>query len=319
MGSRVRAVFVDGVTVVAGLVLLTVAADRLVLAAARLARVSGLSPILIGAVVVGLGTSLPEMLVSGLAAGRPGGLDLAMGNIVGSNVANLALVLGLSVVLTPIVDLRPVLKREGALVLVASVLVSAFAWDASLSRWEGAALLVSLPVALTLLVRWSRDTDPTVAAEIDELIEGVMRPGREIGFGLGSLAVTLLGAQLLVTGAQQIATDLGVSEAMIGITLVAVGTSLPELATAVAAARRNENDIVLGNVLGSNLFNALAVGGVAGVVGNGAFDESFTRPLLAMLAVTILTGVLATAGRDRLARSEGVVLLLTYPILITLI
>ena len=312
-------VIVDGVTVVAGLILLTVAADRLVLAAARLARVFGLSPILIGAVVVGLGTSLPEMLVSGLAAGRPGGLDLAMGNIVGSNVANLALVLGLSVVLSPIDDLKPVLKREGAVMLAASVLVTVFAWDADLSRWEGGALLIALPAALVLLVRWSRDGDPTVAAEIDEMIDGDVRPGREIGFGVASLAVTLLGAQLLVTGAQAIAIGFGVSEAMIGLTLVAVGTSLPELATAVAAARRRENDIVLGNVLGSNMFNALAVGGVAGTVGNGAFDTTFTGPLLAMLAVTILTGALATVGRDRLARSEGVVLLLIYPIILMLI
>jgi cation:H+ antiporter len=313
------AVIVDGATVVAGLVLLTVAADRLVLAAARLARAFGLSPILIGAVVVGLGTSLPEMLVSGLAAGRPGGLDLAMGNIVGSNVANLALVLGLSVVISPITQLRPVLKREGAVVLVATLLVTAFAWDAVLSRWEGIALLIALPVALSLLVRWSRDADPVVTAEVDEMIDGDVRPGKEIGFGVASLAVTLLGAQLLVTGAQAIAQDLGVSEAMIGLTLVAVGTSLPELATAVAAARRRENDIVLGNVLGSNMFNALAVGGVAGIVGNGAFDTPFTGPLLAMLAVTLLAGVLATAGEDRLARSEGVILLVTYPIMLTLI
>jgi cation:H+ antiporter len=312
-------VIVDGVTVVAGLILLTVAADRLVLSAARLARVFGLSPILIGAVVVGLGTSLPEMLVSGLAAGRPGGLDLAMGNIVGSNVANLALVLGLSVVLSPIAQLMPVLKREGAVMLAASVLVTLFAWDAHLSRSEGVALLIALPVALLLLVRWSKDADPTVATEVDEMIDGDVRPGKEIGFGLASLAVTLLGAQLLVTGAQAIAIGFGVSEAMIGITLVAVGTSLPELATAVAAARRRENDLVLGNVLGSNMFNALAVGGVAGVVGNGSFEASFTRPLLAMLAVTVLAGVLATAGRDRLARSEGVVLLLVYPIVLMVI
>jgi cation:H+ antiporter len=312
-------VIVDGATIVAGLVLLTVAADRLVLAAARMARAFGLSPILIGAVVVGLGTSLPEMMVSGLAASRPGGLDLAMGNIVGSNVANLALVLGLSVVLSPIDQVRPVLKREGAVVLVTSVLLTVFAWDAILARWEGIALLIALPISLSLLVRWSRDADPIVAAEVDEMIDGNVRPGKEIGFGLASLAVTLLGAQLLVTGAQAVAVEFGVSEAMIGITLVAVGTSLPELATAVAAARRRENDIVLGNVLGSNMFNALAVGGVAGTVGNGAFDTTFTGPLLAMLAVTILTGALATVGRDRLARSEGVVLLLIYPIILMLI
>lgn len=303
--------------VVAGLVLLTFAADRLVLAAARLSKRSGLSPVLIGAVVVGLGTSLPEMLVSGLAAAEPGGMDLALGNIVGSNVANIALVLGLSVVMNPIVGQGKVLRREGGLMLVGMAALTAFAWDGDLTFGEGTILGIGLFAALSLLVVWSqRDSDTDI--DLDEIGSvAEIRPGVEMLFGVGSLGVTLLGAQLLVTGAEAVALGLGVSEAVIGLTLVAVGTSLPELATALAAARRNENDLVLGNVLGSNLFNALGVGGVAGIVGNGAFDVSFNPSLVAMLAVALLAGVLATIG-NRLDRWQGGVLILSYPVLVAL-
>ncbi len=303
--------------VLVGLLLLTFAADRLVVAAARLSRLWGLSPILIGAVVVGLGTSLPEMLVSGLAAARPGGMDLALGNIVGSNVANLSLVLGTSVMLSPIVGQRLVLKREGMLMLLGSVLLSALAWNNQLGVVEGVVLAVSLLIALGLMTYWSRvGSDAEVAAEVDEFTGGqTIRPAVEAVFGLGSLALTLIGARLLVSGAEEIALELGISEAVIGLTLVAIGTSLPELATALAAARRKENDIVLGNVLGSNLFNALGVGGVAGMVGNSSFTADFRGPLVAMLGVSLLAGLLALAG-NRLDRWKGAVLLVTYPLVV---
>lgn len=302
--------------VVAGLVLLTFAADRLVLAAARLSKRSGLSPVLIGAVVVGLGTSLPEMLVSGLAAAEPGGMDLALGNIVGSNVANIGLVLGLSVVMSPIVGQGKVLKREGGLMLLGMAALTVLAWDGDLTTGEGVALGIGLLVALSLLVVWSQNDGADIDLdEIGSIAE--IRPGVEALFGIGSLGVTLLGAQLLVTGAETIALDLGVSEAIIGLTLVAIGTSLPELATALAAARRQENDLVLGNVLGSNLFNALGVGGVAGIVGNSAFEVSFNPSLVAMLGVAVLAGVLATIG-NRLDRWQGAVLIAAYPALVFL-
>jgi cation:H+ antiporter len=144
-----------------------------------------------------------------------------------------------------------------------------------------------------------------------------IRPGVEALFGIGSLGVTLVGAQLLVTGAESVALELGVSEALIGLTLVAIGTSLPELATALAAARRHENDLVLGNVLGSNLFNALGVGGVAGVVGDSTFSADFKPSLIAMLGVAVLAGVLAVIG-NRLDRWQGAVLIASYPVLLFL-
>lgn len=306
----------DLALVAAGVVLLTVAADRLVVAAARLSRAWGLSPILIGAVVVGLGTSLPEMLVSAIAAARPGGLDLAVSNVVGSNIANLALVLGVSVLLSPIAGQLPVLRREGLTMLGGSLLLVGVVWDGALSALDGWILLGGLAAALALIWRWAgRSTSPDVTAEVDEMLGGAGRPGREAAIGVATLLLTLAGARLLVVGAEGIAVDLGVPEAVIGLTLVAIGTSLPELATAVAAARRRENDLVLGNVLGSNLFNALGVAGVAGVVGGGALTADFRVGLAAMIGVAVVAGLLAATG-DRLRRGEAAALLAAYPLLL---
>ena len=271
---------------------------------------------LIGAVVVGLGTSLPEMLVSGLAAARPGGLDFALGNIVGSNVANLALVLGVSALINPIARQPKTITREGGLMLLGSVLLAGLAFNNTLNRTEGAILAVGLVGALALIVHWSRTgavADLDIAEEIHDT--GSINTGREAFLAIVSLSLTLLGADLLVRGARAVAETVGISDAVISLTLVAIGTSLPELATAVAAARRNENDLVLGNVLGSNIFNALGVGGVAGIVGNASTSASFQRPLIVMLAVTVLTGVLALTTKA-LGRREGVLLLITYPLIL---
>jgi cation:H+ antiporter len=141
---------------------------------------------------------------------------------------------------------------------------------------------------------------------------------REALLGIATLGLTLLGARLLVNGAESVARELGVSEAVIGLTLVAIGTSVPELATAIAAARRRENDLVIGNLLGSNLFNALGVGAVTGVIGGGPLAVSFRGPVLVMVGVTLLTGVLALTASDTLSRREGVVLLAAYPAMLLL-
>ena len=306
----------DLLFILAGFALLSFAADRLVVAAARLAAKFGLSTVLIGAVVVGLGTSLPEMLVSGLAAARPGGIDFALGNIVGSNVANLALVLGVSALISPIARQPRTITREGGLMLLGSVLMAGLAFNNTLSRAEGAILVVGLVGALALIVHWSR-TGAVADLDLEEELHETagINTGREAFLAIVSLSLTLLGADLLVRGARAVAETIGISDAVISLTLVAIGTSLPELATAIAAARRNENDLVLGNVLGSNIFNALGVGGVAGLVGNSATDVSFQRPLLVMLAVTVLTGVLALTTKA-LGRREGAILLITYPLIL---
>lgn len=311
----------DILFVLAGFALLTFAADRLVLAAARISSVFGLSPVLIGAVVVGLGTSLPEMLVSGLAAAEPGGLDFALGNIVGSNVANLALVLGVSALISPIARQPKLIAREGVVMLVGSALLTYLVFDDRLTRNEGLILGAGLVTAMGLIVLWAtrdRSRAADVESELEEMVTSGVRPLRETAFAVGSLGLTLLGAELLVRGARDLAETLGVSDAVISLTLVAIGTSLPELATAVAAARRNQNDLVLGNVLGSNLFNALGVGAVAGLIGSGVVAESFRGPVSVMMAVTVLTGLLALS-RSGLARAQGILLLASYPVLLTIL
>ena len=306
----------DILFILAGFALLSFAADRLVVAAARLAAKFGLSTVLIGAVVVGLGTSLPEMLVSGLAAARPGGIDFALGNIVGSNVANLALVLGVSALISPIARQPKTITREGGLMLLGSVLLAGLAFNNTLNRAEGVILAIGLAGALALIVGWSR-SGAVADLDLDEELKdpGDINTGREAFLAVVSLSLTLLGADLLVRGARAVAETMGISDAVISLTLVAIGTSLPELATAIAAARRDENDLVLGNVLGSNIFNALGVGGVAGIVGNAATQTSFQRPLVVMIAVTVLTGVLALTTKA-LGRREGAILLVTYPLIL---
>lgn len=307
---------VDVLYILAGFALLTFAADRLVVSAARISSKLGLSTVLVGALVVGFGTSLPEMLVSGLAAARPGGLDFALGNIVGSNIANLALVLGVSAVISPIVRQTRLISREGSVMLLGSALLAYMVFDDELSRGEGVVLAVGLVLTLGLIARWAnQDKGERIDPELEELGDIKVQTGRELGIAVVSLGLTLLGADLLVRGARSVAETIGVSDAVISLTLVAIGTSLPELATAIAAARRKHNDLVLGNVLGSNLFNSLGVGAVAAMVGPGMVTESFRGPIVLMMVVTALTGLLALSTKQ-LGRREGVILIASYVFLL---
>ncbi|MEX1164790.1 MAG: calcium/sodium antiporter [Nitriliruptor sp.] len=305
--------------IVGGLVVLTFASDQFVVGAARVARVLKLSPILIGAVVIGFGTSAPEMLVSGLA-GAQGSLDIGIGNIIGSNVANLSLVLGVAALVTPIVVRSPVLKREAPIALIATI-IFAVVVQGGLAGGEATILLIVLVVGLTLIILGARrGGEDQLTAEVDELVVPGMSTGREVLRTLLGLAFTLGAAQILVVSAVDIAGRLGLEEGFVGLTIVAIGTSLPELATAIQAARKGQTDLIVGNLLGSNLFNAGAVGAVAGYLGPGALQD----PSLTGTAVYLMVGiaVLATAfmvtGR-RVARWEGATLLLIYVVAVPLL
>jgi cation:H+ antiporter len=307
---------------VGGLIALTLAADRFVLSAARLSSALGLSPILIGALVIGLGTSAPEMLVSGLAAGR-GEIDIAVGNVIGSNTANLTLVLGSTALVATIVSRMSTIIREGVLMLASMGVATLLLWNLELTRIEAAGLALGMLVAGFLLVRWAESEPLPVemldagAVESDE--EGAeeeapaedVRVGVEAVVGFGALLLTLLGADLLVRGATQLADELGISAAFVGLVIVSVGTSLPELATALAAARRNQTDLVLGNVVGSNLFNTLAVLGIAGLAGPGTISGEFTGATIYMLITAAVAGVFVVTGRQ-LERWQGAVLLALF-------
>ncbi|MFA9432601.1 calcium/sodium antiporter [Egicoccus sp. AB-alg2] len=305
--------------VVVGLALLTYAADQFVAGAARIAAALRLSAVVIGAVVIGFGTSAPEMIVSGLAAGQ-GSLDIAVGNIVGSNVANLTLVLGVAAMITPIVVSSPVLRREAPLSLALTV-VFAVLVQGGLSRWNAVVLGLLLVAALVLILRSAKQGDPALSGEVGEYLSGEppSLPKEWVRTILGLIG-TLAAAQILVVSATSIAAELGLAEGFIGLTVVAIGTSLPELATAIQAARKGETDLIVGNLLGSNLFNAGGVAVVAGLAGPGPLSDPTIVGFatLLMVAVAVIATAFMVTGK-RVVRWEGAALLLGYAICVPLL
>lgn len=300
--------------IVGGLILLTGAADRFVLSAARLAKAWGVSPILIGALIVGMGTSAPEFIVS--VIGGSESFDLAMGNIVGSNISNLTLVLGASVLVSPIAGQRRILRREGLLMILAVGLYAALLWNGDLTRADGIILAMGMVIAALLLVQWARrDSEAGVLLDGDVTDETEPDPnvGREVVFGALALITMIVGANLLKDGALDLAALIGLSEGFVGLSIVAIGTSLPELATAISAARRRQNDLVVGNLLGSNLFNSLAVAGGVGLIQPGVAVAPFRTLALVMLGVSVFAGTLTFSG-NRLVRAEGLILLAVFAV-----
>jgi cation:H+ antiporter len=293
--------------VVLGIILLLGASDRFVESAVRLARTLGVSIILIGALIVGLGTSIPELLVSVIAA-TDGQIDVAMANVTGSNVANVTLVLGAAALVTPIRSRTLILRREGILMFIAVSALAGVLWDRRVSAIEGGALLAGMAVALVLLIKWAAtDTDGIV--ELDEEEEAHSVTG-ELLIGFAALAVTVFAARLLLNGALDLGERFGLGGAFLGV-LLGIGTSLPELATTMAAVRRHESDLIIGNVLGSNLFNSLAVAGTAAIAGPGVLVD-LGRP-----ALVVMVGVVMVAGwfgwhDQKVVRHEGIALLVIF-------
>jgi cation:H+ antiporter len=309
------AVLVDFLLVAVGLLLLAKAADHFVAGAARLAIELRVAPVVIGAVVIGIGTSAPEALVSSLAAGQ-GKLDIAAGNVIGSNVANLTLVLGVGALITKIRTPGGILRRELPLAMVATI-AFAIAIQDGLTRGEGIVLLGLLLVALVALLVGSRSRggDDELVAEVGEYLGPgeTIRTGREVLRTLLGLAGTVAGAQAMVTGASGVAADLGIGEGFIGLTLVAIGTSLPELVTCIVAARKGEDELIIGNLLGSNLFNSLAVAGLAGMIGPGPLDDATLAGGATLLMLVVMAGAAAAMiNRRGVTRWEGALLLVVY-------
>jgi cation:H+ antiporter len=286
-------------------VLLTFAADRFVDAAIKLATIWGLSPILIGAVVVGMGTSMPELLVS--LTGGLESFDLAVGNITGSNIANLSLVLGVAAIISPIAGSKRVVPRQGILSLLAMAIFAVLlALGNGLSRTDGVVLLAAMALAMWKLFAYEKGES--------------ISSGPEVGNGHRSTPVVLhatlwlivmsVGARTLIFGATELAELLGLAEGYVGETIVAIGTSLPELAAAIAAARKKAHDLILGNLLGSNIFNSLLVGGALALVAPGTLSIAPTRPMIFMLGTGVLGGIFAF--RNTLSKIEGAVLLAVF-------
>lgn len=297
----------------AGSIGLLFSADRLVASSSGLALRWGLSPVVVGAVVIGFGSSVSELLVSLSALDQPDGLDLAMGNVIGSNIANIGLVLGFSVLLFPFAGTTKVIRREGALMLGALILLTMLLWDGVLTSAEGALLLGGLVVSGLLVTRWSKGATDQPAVDPD-LTHSTRSLVLTSVVALVALAVF---ARLLVLGAEGIALELGLAEGLVGLTILALGTSLPELGTVLTSARRGHNDLVLGNILGSNIFNSFGVAGVVGILGSGRLTTDFHPGLVLMVVIAVFAGLAALTG-DRFRRVEGAVMLMSYPFAIWL-
>tara|TARA_S200000501_G_C20751548_1_gene711910 strand:- start:88 stop:1014 length:927 start_codon:yes stop_codon:yes gene_type:complete len=298
-------VILAAVLLLAGLFILVKAGDIFVDSAAQLARSLNMSSVVVGAIVLGFGTSAPELVVSTIAAwgGNPA---LGVGNIVGSNVANLSLVLGVSALVTPIVLSASVIRRQAPLSIASVILFAVLLIDERLSLIEGALLLGLLIVAMFILIKTPGEGAPTTT-------ESTSSTGRSLLLSIVGLCGVLVGAQLAVSGATTLAERWGLSGGFIGFSLVALGTSLPELVTAVAAARRNETGLIIGNLFGSNLFNCLAGGAAIGLVNAGDIgDPNLTSGGLVAMVLAVTLAYVRGAVKRQISKSDAILLLGIY-------
>jgi cation:H+ antiporter len=298
---------------VGGLVILLLGGDFLVRGAVSLARRLAISPLVIGLTVVAFGTSAPELIVS-VEAALNGVAGIAIGNVVGSNVANILLVLGLPAIILPIVCDTPSLIRDVAVMIGASVLFTAFCWSGTLASWQGVVLVALLAAYLVNAYRNARRGDGPTGGEDD--FDGIVMFPQTVAvfaaFIVVGLAGLMFGSHLLVDGAVTVARVWGVSETVIGLTLVAVGTSLPELATTLVAAIRRHGSIAVGNVVGSNLFNILGVMGVTAIVAPIPIpDEILAKDIWIMLGAAALMVPFALRQAP-ISRGAGIVFTIAY-------
>jgi cation:H+ antiporter len=311
-------VFLNGIYLVLGLLALYLGADWLVAGAARLARRLGTTPLAVGLTVVAFGSSAPELLVGVVASlGRQS--DVVLGNVVGSNILNIALILGVAAVVRPLRMGMRLLSREVPLMVVFTVLAVALMLNGRIGRVDAVVLLVAFVGFIVYVLRAARLEPPEVAAEYLQFEttrrgEQAGSIGRNVALVLAGLVGLVAGAQLLVMSSVYFAAVLGVSEVVIGITVVAIGTSLPELATCVVAALRAEPDIAIGNAVGSNIFNLLSILGVSALIRPipvGRELLEFEIPAMILFAMVLVP--LAWRGR-LLGRPSGVALLLGYTV-----
>jgi len=301
--------------ILAGLVLLVYGADRFVEGAANIARYLGMPPLLIGLTIVGMATSAPEILV-GVVAALEGKTEIAIGNAIGSNIANIGLVLGFTVMLMPVTVTSQTLKREFFIMGLAILLAVGLMWNQNLSHLDAVFLLVGLTVAILsviVLSKKSAKTDPLLSEFESELPEKSNVAKSIFLFFLG-LGLLLGGAYVLVECAIVVAKHFGLSDLIIGLTIIAIGTSLPELAASIMAVKKNEADIAIGNVIGSNMFNMLAVIGIPGMIHATDFDSIVLhRDFPVMIGMTLLMGYMVfIRGAGKFDRAEGTALLLCF-------
>lgn len=299
-----------------GFALLVWSAERFVLGGSAMARNFGVSPLVIGMTIMGFGTSAPEMLVSGMAAanGNPG---MGVGNALGSNIANIGLVLGITALIMPLSVHSRILRREYPILFAVTLLAGGLMLDGELSRLDGGILLTGTALLIGGLIwvgRHPKNTDP-LATEFETEIPAGLSTGRALFWTLIGLVFLVLSAQLLVWGAVNIARDLGVSDLVIGLTIIAIGTSLPELAASVMSALKGEHDMAIGNIIGSNMFNLLAVLALPGLIHPSVLEPAVLQrdfPIVIALTVALFLMAYGFKGVGRINRFEGGLLLTSF-------
>ena len=311
-----ESIIINSLAIIAGFALLIWSADRFIFGAAAAARNMCISPLVIGLTIVGFGTSAPEMLVASFAS-LDGSPAMAMGNAIGSNITNIALVLGAAALITPLNVHSRILKKELPLLIVAMLLALILMIDGVLSFTDGVLLFGSLILVMWWITRQAlteRNHDAMEDEFEDEIPVGVPMP-KAIFWLITGLVILIASSKLLVWGAVNIATAMGISELIIGLTIIAIGTSLPELATTIAAALKKEHDIAIGNIVGSNLFNTLGVLAIPGLLAPGPLVEGILArdiPILFTLTITLFIMAYGLRGAGRINRFEGGILLSAF-------
>lgn len=304
------------VAILAGFGLLILGADRFVMGASATARNLGISPLIIGLTIVGFGTSAPEMLVSGIAAwyGNPG---ISIGNAIGSNITNIGLVLGITALLVPITVNSGILRREFPVLFVFMMLALWLLSDNYLGWWDGIILIggmFAMIIWVVIIGLRSRTSDPMKAEYEDELSERMSNRKATLWLIIG-IIILLVGSRAVVWGATDIAVAMGISDLVIGLTIIAIGTSLPELAATIMCVYKNEHDIAIGNIVGSNMFNLLGVLGLPGLIHASVIPaEVLSRDFAVMIALTVALFIMSIGlkGAGRINRLEGAALLIGW-------
>ncbi|MEL6114426.1 calcium/sodium antiporter [Photobacterium sp. SP02] len=299
-----------------GLALLVWSADRLVFGAAALARNLGVAPLIIGMTILAMGSSAPEMMVSATAA-LAGKTDTAVGNVLGSNIANIALILGLTALIKPLSISSGIIRRELPLMMVVTLIAGVLLWDSYLGFFEGVLLVVLFVIFILAMLKISRSgnngaQDILLEEQESEIPQGVSNMAASVWIVIGLLLLPYA-ANMLVDSAVTIAKYFGMSDLVIGLTIIAVGTSLPELAASIASIHKGEDDMAVGNIIGSNVFNILAVMGLPGLLNPSVISPlAMGRDFYVMLGISVLLVLMALGKRRRINRLEGLILILCF-------
>ncbi len=306
----------NSLAILAGFSLLIWSADRFIIGAAATARNFDVPPLIIGLTIVGFGTSAPEMMVAGFASYN-GSPAMAIGNALGSNITNITLVLGIAALITPLNVNSRIIKKELPILLLASLMALALLQDGSLDQFDGFILLGLLILLMGWITRQGlrNQSDDALTDEYIEELPGQMPTSHALFWLIAGLILLTISSKILVWGAVNVATELGVSELIIGLTIIAIGTSLPELAASITGALKNEHDIAIGNVVGSNLFNTLGVLAIPGLIHPATLAEGvLQRDLPIVIALTLLLFIMAYGfrSRGRINRIEGGLLLSAF-------